>query len=253
MSKSKIKTEVHTHTMACAHAYATPHEMMVAAREKGIELLALTDHAPALPDGVHPWHFANLKALPHKADGLYIVRGAEVNLIDLEGGLDLDEGCLATLEWAICSIHSPCLAPGTVEQHTAAYIKVLENPYIDALGHSGTPAYSYDIDAVLTAAKRLDKCIELNDQTFSVRKGSIENCKAIARRAAALGVNIVISTDAHSTYQLGHTERAWALAMECGVREEQIINLNAERFLDYLCRRRGFDRARFESTEAGLR
>ncbi len=249
MSKSKIKTEVHTHTIASVHAYATAGEMMAAARQKGIELLALTDHAPALPDGAHPWHFGNLKAIPHKVDDLYVVRGAELNLIDFGGNVDLEPNWLSALDWAICSIHSPCLAPGTIEEHTNAYIKALENPYIDALGHSGTPAYSYDIDAVLTTAKRLDKCIELNNHSFSARKSSIENCKKIARRAAELGVNIIISTDAHSIYQLGDTENAWALAMECGVREEQIVNLNAERFLAYLCRRRGFDRSRFESAE----
>ena len=44
MSKSKIKTEVHTHTIASVHAYATAGEMMAAARQKGIELLAPNAH-----------------------------------------------------------------------------------------------------------------------------------------------------------------------------------------------------------------
>ena len=81
--KSKIKTEVHTHTLASSHAYNTMQEMLTDAAQKGIELLAITNHGPALNgDGVHFWHFANMGLLPRKINGIYLIRGAETNLID---------------------------------------------------------------------------------------------------------------------------------------------------------------------------
>ncbi|MGN1059545.1 MAG: phosphatase [Clostridia bacterium] len=246
--KSKIKTEVHTHSLVSHHAYSTIGEMLDAAEQKGIELLAVTDHGPQLPDGAHPWHFGNLKAMPRRVGSVYVIRGAEVNIIDYNGTVDLERSVLEKLDWVIASIHNPCLVPGSAADHTNTYIKALENPLIDALGHSGTPNFSYDIDAVLETAKRLDKVIELNNHSFSVRKNSIENCKKIARRCAELGVNVILSTDAHSTYQMGDTENCWMMAMEAGIREEQIINLTAEKFLSYICRRRGLDRSCFENT-----
>lgn len=250
--KSKIKTEVHTHTLASHHAYCTPLEMINHAQKLGIELLILTDHGPTGPDPVHYWHFANLKCLPRKIDSLYLLRGAETNLIDYNGSVDLPERILKNLDWVIASIHESSLIPGTTADHTRTYVKALENPLIDVLGHSGTPAYSYDIDAVLEAAKRYDKAIEINNHTFGFRKGSKENCRKIVRRCAELGVNVVISTDAHSIFELGDTELAWELAMEEGIQEEQIVNLTAESFLTYLCRRKGLDREIFENTKPGL-
>lgn len=247
--KSNIKTEVHTHTIASSHAYSTVHEMITECARKEIELLAITDHGPALNnDGAHYWHFFNLKSIPRKVNGVYVIRGAEVNLLDFEAKVDLEDKILEKLDWVIASVHNPCIESGTVEDHTNMYIKALENPLIDCLGHSGTPNFSYDIDAVLETAKRLDKVIELNNHSYSTRPKSAENCKKIARRCAELGVWVSISTDSHSMYELGDTERVWEMAMEAGVQEEQIVNLTAERFLSYLCKRKGFDRAMFENT-----
>lgn len=249
MLKNKIKTEVHTHTLVSDHAYNTLLEMITAAAGNGTELLAVTNHGPALDgDGAHPWHFGNLKAIPRKASGIYVVRGAEANLISLDGTVDLPQETLKVLDWVIASVHNPCIKPGTVEENTNMYIRALENPLIDALGHSGTPNFPYDIDAVLETAKGLNKVIELNNHSFVARKTSIENCKKIARRCAELKVNVVISTDAHSIYELANTENAWAMAMEAGICEEQIINLTAERFIAYLCERRGLSRDEFEKT-----
>ena len=244
--KSKIKTEVHAHTMVSQHAYATLNEMIAACREKGLELMALTDHGPAIPDGAIPWHFMCLKYLPRNIDGFYLLHGAEVNIIDYSGGVDLDNELLSRLDWVIASIHRPCLPPGTVEDHTNTYLKVLENPYIDCLGHSGTPAYAYDIEAVVEAAKKYDKVIEINNHTFRGRPQSIENCEKIARACARIGTKVSLGTDAHSTFAVGNTENAWALVEKVGIGEEQIVNLSAKSMLRYLCNRKGWDMSRFE-------
>ncbi len=253
MKKSKIQTEVHTHTLVSQHAYSTIGEMVQHSQELGLSLLAITDHGPATTDGAHFWHFSCLQSLPHKIGSLYLLHGAETNIIDYQGTVDLSQTVLGQLDWVIASIHKPCLIPGTVEEHTNTYIKALENPFIDALGHSGLPDFPYDIDAVLETAKQHDKVIELNNHTFWLRQKSIENCKKIARRCAELNVKVILSTDAHNIYELGNTELCWTLAMEAGIREEQIVNLTAERFLTYLCNRRGWERARFENTEPILR
>ena len=262
-----IKTEPHTHTMVSHHAFNTTQEMICAAEAKGIELIAFTDHGPDLHvtadllgyegrdtvfyDGAHPWHFNNLKALPRRVGSVYVIRGAETNIIDYNGTLDLPNTILKKMDWVIASIHRPCLNPGTVADHTNAYIKALENPYVDAIGHSGLSKFPYDIDAVLETAKQLDKVIELNNHSFITRPGSVENCHKIARRCAELGVKVMLSTDAHSIYELGNVEKAAAIAENAGITQEQIVNENAEKFLAHICRRRGVSRAIFENTNPG--
>lgn len=242
----KILAETHTHTHACSHAYNSIYEMVCEAKRRGMELIAITDHAPAIPDAPHEWHFVNFKALPRKMEGIYVLGGAEANIIDMNGGLDLEENTLKNLDLVIASIHSPCLAPGTVEEHTNTYLEVLRNPYVDIVGHCGSPSYSFDLDTVLEEAKKQDKIIEINSHTFTVRRASAENCLKIAKRCAELKVKVVLSTDAHSMYEIGHTEAAQRVAKEAGISEDLIMNTTAEKFLSYLCARKGIDRADFE-------
>ena len=45
--------DLHTHTLCATHAYNTFNEMAVAAKEIGYCALAVTDHAPAMPDAPH--------------------------------------------------------------------------------------------------------------------------------------------------------------------------------------------------------
>ena len=53
--------DLHTHTYVSGHAYNTMNEMAYAAKEKGLQLLGITDHAPAMPYSSGPLHFLNLK------------------------------------------------------------------------------------------------------------------------------------------------------------------------------------------------
>ena len=45
----KILADTHSHTLASGHAYSTITEMAEAAAAKGLEVLALTEHAPKMP------------------------------------------------------------------------------------------------------------------------------------------------------------------------------------------------------------
>ena len=94
----KILLDTHTHTLASTHAYSTVLEMAKYASEAGMEAIAITDHAPAIPDGAHPWHFQNLKAIPREIYGVKILYGAEVNILDLEGNIDLADEVLEKLD-----------------------------------------------------------------------------------------------------------------------------------------------------------
>ncbi len=44
-----------------------------------------------------PWHFQNLKAIPREIYGVKILYGAEVNILDLEGNIDLADEVLENL------------------------------------------------------------------------------------------------------------------------------------------------------------
>ena len=51
--------DLHTHTLACGHAYNTLYEMARSASEKGVPLFGSSDHAPAMPGSCHKYYFTN--------------------------------------------------------------------------------------------------------------------------------------------------------------------------------------------------
>lgn len=121
--------DLHTHTLCATHAYNTFTEMAAAAKEIGYCALAVTDHAPAMPDSPHAWHFQNWSAMPREIGGVVMLYGAEANVMDTKGGLDLSESQLKAQDWVVASIHSSCV-PGLLTRREAnrLWLAVAENP-----------------------------------------------------------------------------------------------------------------------------
>ncbi len=231
----KILTDLHTHTVANTHAYSTVLENVAYAKQVGIEAIAITDHAPGMPDGAHKWHFINLEVLPREIDGVKVLRGAEVDIKHVDGTLDLAQGYMESLDWVIVSFHRPaCDEIGTKEQRTQCYIDLLANPQIDMLGHCGSPIFDFDIPAVIDAAKAYDKIIEINENTFNIRANNIPICKEIAMECAKKGVKVSVDSDAHFCYHIGKYPKAITMLEEIGFPEELIVNLNWSKLEKYL-------------------
>ncbi|MBZ4646608.1 MAG: putative hydrolase [Petroclostridium sp.] len=234
----ELLIDTHCHSVATGHAYSTIQELAEQAAKKGLEMIAITDHGVAMVDAPHLWHFGNLKVVPREIYGVKILRGVEANIIDMDGNIDMPEEYLRRLDWVIASFHDVCIKPGTIEQHTHAWIKVIENPYVDALGHSGNPVFTYNFDEVLRCVKDFDKLVEINNHSFLVRTGSEINCKIIAQKCKELGVKIVVGSDAHISFDVGKFDKVYQLLEEVGMPEELIMNTSAQKLLDYLKKRK---------------
>lgn len=72
----KTLLDVHTHTVASGHAFSTLQEMAVAASEKGLKLLGITEHAPGIPGTCSPIYFRNLHVVPRRIYGVELLIGA---------------------------------------------------------------------------------------------------------------------------------------------------------------------------------
>lgn len=230
----KILLDTHTHTIASTHAYSTVLEMAAQAKKAGLEAIAITDHAPAIPDGAHSWHFQNLKAVPREIDGVKILYGAEVNILDLQGNIDLEEDVLKNMDVVNASIHRPCYKDTDAEDHTSAYLKIVNNPLIDIICHSGSPQFSYDYERIIDLAKKNNKLIEINNHSFFVRKASIPNCRRIAEICKEKGVGIVVSSDAHISFELGDYSHALNMLKEISFPENLIMNRSLKAFEEFM-------------------
>ena len=241
--------------MASTHAYSTVLEMAKYASEAGMEAIAITDHAPAIPDGAHPWHFQNLKAIPREIYGVKILYGAEVNILkegtfhgwvfqdtDLAKWLEAvayslsyePNEVLEKLDVVNASIHAPCYKDGDATDHTSAYLAIVNNPLVDVICHSGSPAFTYDYEKIINLAKKNHKLIEINNHSFDVRKASIPNCRKIAEICKEKEVGIVVSSDAHITFDLGNYNNALGMLSEISFPEKLVINRDLKSFEAYM-------------------
>lgn len=231
----KFVVDTHTHTTASGHAYSTIIENCQEAAKKGIKLLGMTDHGPLMPGGPHIYHFGNLKALPDFINGVEILKGAEVNITDYNGKLDIDETRLNKLDIIIASLHDICITSGSRKDNTNALIGAMKNKYVDIIGHPGNPAYPIDIPEVLKAAKEYNVMVELNNSSFGVsRKGSSENCIKIAEMAYKNGNTIAAGTDSHIAFSIGDFSKVYEVIEKIGIEEKYIINTDENKLKTYL-------------------
>lgn len=77
----KTLLDVHTHTIASGHAYSSLQEMTLAAKEKGLEILGITEHGPNIPGTCDPIYFRNLHCVPRQLYGIKLMLGAELNIL----------------------------------------------------------------------------------------------------------------------------------------------------------------------------
>lgn len=228
--------DLHTHTLCATHAFQTVNEMAAAAKEAGYCALAITDHAPAMPDAPHIWHFANGGALPRTINGVIMLYGAEVNVMDTKGGLDLPQNQLSVQDWVVASIHSPCI-PGVLSRKEAnrLWMHVACNPYVDCIGHSEQENYRYDYDLVTKAFAENHKVVELNAGSFAVRKDGIPNMRELLIACLKNGCRISVDSDAHSAWKLKTAlQPLYHMLNELSFPEELIINATKENLVQEL-------------------
>lgn len=231
----KFVADIHNHTVSSGHAYSTIKEIAEIAAEKGLEIIAMTDHGPALPGGPHIFHIANQKVIPDFIKGVRVLKGVEANIMDFDGNLDIQEERLKKLDIVIASFHEACTAAGSVEENTRALIGAMKNPYVDVIGHSGNPNYPIDIEKVLQCALETDTLIEINNSSFVCsRLGSEPNCRRIAAMAKAMGVQLALGSDSHICYDVGRFQEIEQLFEELAMPEELVVNTASRKLIDYL-------------------
>lgn len=230
----KLLIDPHTHTVVSGHAFSTLLENLKAAQEAGLEGIAMTEHAEAIPGAQPPFIVSIADGLDDEYFGVRLYKGAELNIMHYDGSVDMAPHYIKKLEFAIASMHTIVFQPGTLGQNTEAVVGALSNPYIDVIGHPGNPVYPIDAETVVLAAKNNNKLLEVNNHSFSVRKGSEANCREILRACIKHDVRITVGSDAHFCGKVGNFDNAIALLDDMEFPPELIVTRNKASFDEYL-------------------
>ena len=229
--------DVHMHTIASVHAYSTLREMITAGKEKGLSLLGISDHGPSMPGAFHEFYFCNFKVIRPEAYGIDLVMGAELNILDFSGSTDLREDLLSHLDYAIASLHDPCIGSGTREQNTAALIGAMRNPHVRIIGHPDNPAYPVDFDQLAQAAREQHVLLEVNNSSYQPggsRSGSRELSQNLLAACKRQGTMVIMGSDAHIDLDVGNHVCSEEMLTQAEFPEDLVINGRPELFKEWI-------------------
>ena len=231
------KIDLHIHSNANPHAFSTIEENIRYAKEIGMEVIAITNHGPALPDTPHWWQLLNIKVLPEVIDGVRVLKGAEANIIGDNGEIDLNNMIFQNLDIVLCGFHGnhKYHKYESEERNTKALINIIKSQKVDIIVHPGNKEFPIDFAEIARTAKENNVALELNNSSLSgTRIGSYERCRDLALEAKKCGCFITVNTDSHYCRLIGNTSLARKIVEEVDYPEELIINSSRERLEKFL-------------------
>lgn len=232
----KIELDVHTHTIASGHSYSSMNEMVNEAKAKGLQLLGMVEHDVGIPGTCDPIYFKNYHVIPRVFNGLKIILGIEVNILDYDGKLSISDDLYQCVDYCMAGIHFPCYKPGSIEQNTNAVIETIKNPHISVIVHPDDGYCPLDYEKVVLAAKKYHTLLEVNNNALrsSSRLNSRENVIEMLQLCKKHQVKIILGSDAHIHFDIMNFDHIEGILEEIDFPKELIVNYDVDEFLKYI-------------------
>jgi DNA polymerase (family 10) len=219
-----VRGDLHCHS-TWSDGKDSLERMALAARERGYEYLAITDH----PRGTLAEQDEQVDELNERLAPFRILKGIEVN-IRVDGSVSLPDEVLARRDWVMASLH------GAFDREpTERVLAAMENPHVDCVGHLTArkinirgPA-DVDVERVVAKAAETGTFLEINSQP-----NRLDLRDSHARLAGEAGVKIVVNTDAHELRALQHMEMGVGQARRAWLAKDQVLNTRPWRQIEKL-------------------
>lgn len=222
-----LRGDLHTHT-DLTDGVASLETMVSAARRRGYEYYAVTDHAPDLimqrmTDEKILAQRGQVRALTAQfTGGLVLLHGSELN-IGPDGSVDWDADFLAGFDICVASVHSHF--EQSRAEMTRRFVAACENPHVNVIGHPTTrrigkrPPVEVDFGELFRACARTGTALEINasPQRLDLPSDHI-------RAARDAGVRFAIDSDAHSVSDLGNMPYGAGTAQRGWLTPDDVIN-----------------------------
>ena len=221
-------------------------EEIIDAAGAGLKEVAITDHGPlAAVIGVsNADEYLKLRekldAIADNYPDIKVLVGAEANIRDLQGTLDVPDEIIAQLDILIAGLH-PYTLPTSIKEgwgifvqnslrhlgrgqqekainnNTKATVEVIyNNPQLDILSHPGL-FFTVDIAEVARA------CVAKN-VLFEINCAHEHPAISAIIEADRVGVDFIINSDAHFQETVGNLDYGVKLVEKLGIASEQVAN-----------------------------
>lgn len=213
-----IKGDLHCHT-----SYVKLANMVKAAKNRGYEYLAITDHTPNnfghnMDEKSRRRQMKDIDLLNKKSRFL-ILKGIEADISD-DGKLECDDSLLKDLDIVIASIHN-----NPNKDMTQRILKAMDNRYVNIIAHPTQrqiledKSPEIDIERVIDKAKERGIILEINSKPRRLDLNDIDSRNAIGK-----GVKLTINSDAHHIEELEFMKYGIGIARRAWCEKKDIIN-----------------------------
>ncbi len=222
-----IRGDLHCHTN-WSEGRNKIEEMAEKAKSLGYEYLLISDHggtlvpiANCMPENKILKQGKKIDELNRKLKGLALLKGSETNIKD-DGSIDVSNKTLKTLDIATAGIHTKFRMPK--KEMTKRIITAMENEHIDVIAHpsgrliGSRPAYDFDFDEVVDAARRTKTFLEINCQPDRLDLDYSQVFRARGKLRFTLG------TDAHDEHHMDYMESGLSQARKGWCEKKDILN-----------------------------
>ena len=214
-----LRGDLHMHSTWSNDGKNTLEEMAEAAKARGYDYVAITDHAHYLREGRLEAQWAEVAELNGRLAPFRILRGIEVS-IRADGSLDMPDEVLAECDWVVASLHS-----AFDKRPTERLLEGMASPHVDCIGHmtarklNRREGADIALDAVFVKAVETGTFVEINSQP-----DRLDLRDTHAQAAGEAGVRLVVNTDSHELGALDYAELGIAQARRAWLTKEQIVN-----------------------------
>lgn len=232
----KFVADLHMHTLVSGHAYGTIREMAAGARERQLQLIGISEHAPGIPGTVEPFYYLNVAVIPRIISGVEILHGCEINVLN-NGTLSLNQNYIDCLDYAIVGIHQQCYENQGPDNNTKNLIACMQNDKVRFVSHPDDDHTPLHYEQLVKAAKHLSVALEVNNSSLikkDQRLHCYENYRTMLTLCQQYQVPVIVNSDAHDPSQVGEFELAYKLLEECNMDESLILNNNIEKLKKFL-------------------
>ncbi|MDD4371428.1 MAG: phosphatase [Anaerostipes sp.] len=235
--------DMHTHTLASGHAYGSIRESVEAAQNQGLEILGITEHGKGIPGTCNEIYFRNMSVVPRDWNGLRLMLGCEMNIVDYKGTLSEKEHIIKKcFDIRLAGIHDLCYKVGSADENTSAYVNAIYNPLVDIITHPDDGRIPVHYEPIVKAAKETGTMLEINNSSFSPENSRVnprENYIKMLKLCKEYEVMIIAGSDAHDPSAVGKFDQVAQILKEMSFPMELVANRSTHVFLKQLKEIRG--------------
>jgi DNA polymerase (family 10) len=222
-----IRGDLQMHTSA-TDGKGTMDEMAHAARARGYQYIAITDHSKRVTMALgldskrlrEQWKAVD--AWNATSRGFTLLKSIELDILE-NGKLDLPDEVLAEADYVVATVHYGINQ--SEQELTRRLVGAAEHPWVDAIGHptgrllGKREPYRLDFEALTRACVAAGCLLELNGHPE--RMDLPDTLAAAAQRH---GARFVLSTDSHQPGNLAFMKYAVDLARRAGLEAADVLN-----------------------------